>query len=103
MRHAELKKLALQNQEVKAEYDALEPEFSLLQQMLAARTKAGLTQSDVAKRMGTKATAITRLESSLSSGKHSPSISTLRRYAEAVGCDLEIKLIASSQGSLEGT
>ena len=101
MKHAELKKLALQNKEVKAEYDALEPEFNLLQQMLAARAKAGLTQSDVAERMGTKATAITRLESSLSSGKHSPSISTLRRYAEAVGCDLEIKLVASSHESVE--
>lgn len=62
MKHAELKKRALQNKEVKSKYDALEPEFNLLQQMLAARTKAGLTQSDVAERMGTKATAITRLE-----------------------------------------
>jgi len=45
--------------------------------------------------MGTKATAITRLESSLSSGKHSPSLVTLRRYAQAVGCELEVKLVKS--------
>ena len=44
-------------------------------------------------RMGTKPPAITRLESSLSSGRHSPSIATLKKYAKAVDCHLEIKLI----------
>ncbi|WP_017326383.1 helix-turn-helix domain-containing protein [Synechococcus sp. PCC 7336] len=94
MKHADLKKIALRDPQVKAEYDALEPEFSLLRQMLEARKRAGLSQSDVAARMGTQATAITRLESSLSSGKHSPSIATLQRYARAVGCELEIKLVS---------
>ncbi|MEO0852871.1 MAG: helix-turn-helix transcriptional regulator, partial [Cyanobacteria bacterium J06648_11] len=92
--------VALQNPEVRAAYDALEPEFRLLEQMLEARHQAGLTQADVAKRMGTKSTAVTRLESSLSSGKHSPSLATLQRYASAVGCELQINLVpqgASSQ------
>ena len=48
--------------------------------------------------MGTKAPAITRLESSLSSGKHSPSLATLQRYANAVGCELKVKLV-KSQGA----
>ncbi|WP_299691119.1 helix-turn-helix transcriptional regulator [Hydrocarboniphaga sp.] len=67
--------------------------------MLGARTKAGLSQADVAARMGTQAPAITRLESSLGSGKHSPSIDTLKRYAEAVGCELQLKFVRSSRSN----
>ncbi len=95
MNHAELKAKALSNPETLTAYESMDVEFSLLRQMLAAREKAGLSQDQVASRMGTKATAITRLESSLSSGKHSPSLITLRRYAQAVGCELEVKLVKS--------
>ena len=91
MIHKNLKAKALSNPFVKAEYDALQPEFELLHKMLKARTRAGLTQADVAQRMGTKTPAVTRLESS--SSTHSPSVKTLQRYAEAVGCRLEIRLI----------
>ena len=94
MTHAELKHEALQREAVRQEYNALEPEFTLLREMLRARKEAGLSQADVAERMGTKAPAITRLESSLTSGKHSPSVDTLRKYAEAVGCRLEIHLVS---------
>ena len=68
MNHNDLKKQALKNRAVKKEYDALEPEFGLLRQILKARNKTGLSQADIAERMGTKAPAITRLESSLTSG-----------------------------------
>ena len=97
MKHSDLKKTALRRTSVRAEYEALGPEFDLLRQMLRARTKAGLSQADVAKRMGTQAPAVTRLESALSSGKHSPSIGTLKRYAEAVGCELQVKFVASNR------
>lgn len=93
MTHAELKKLALQDDNVKAEYEALEPEFSLLRDMLKARKEAGLSQAEVATRMGTQAPSVARLESSLSSGRHSPSLETLRKYAEAVDCHLEVHLV----------
>ena len=93
MTHEKLKSRALSRKAVKTEYDALEPEFVLLREMLMARQKAGLSQSEIAERMGTKPPAITRLESSLSSGRHSPSIATLKKYAKAVDCHLEIKLI----------
>jgi len=82
MKHDEFKKKALGIQNVKAEYGALEPEFTFLRSMLLARQKAGLTQADIAERMGTKPPAITRLESSLTSGKHSPSLATLKKYAQ---------------------
>ena len=93
MRHGELKTKALSNPEVKAAYDEMVPEFALLRQMLKARQKAGLGQADVAERMGTKAPAITRLESSLGNGKHSPSLATLQKYANAVGCELQVKFV----------
>ncbi len=93
MTHDELKQTALQKLEVQAAYEALGPEFALVRQMVQARQDAGLSQAQVAKRMGTKPPAVARLESSLSSGKHSPSLATLRKYAEAVGCHLEIRLV----------
>jgi len=93
MNHSQLKEKALKKQSVRSEYEALEPEFNLLREMLKARNDAGLSQADVAERMGTKPPAITRLESSLTSGRHSPSIATLKKYAEAVGCHLEIKFV----------
>lgn len=93
MTHKQLKKEALHNPKVRAEYDALETEFILLRELLSARQKAGLTQAEIAERMGTKSPAVTRLESSLSSGKHSPSLATLKKYAKALDCHLEIKLV----------
>ena len=95
MKHSELKEKALKKTKVKIAYENLEPEFSLLGELLKVRQKAGISQVEVAKRMGTKAPAITRIESSLSSGKHSPSIATLKKYASALGCHLKIKLVAN--------
>jgi len=76
-----------------AEYDALAPEFNLIREMLLARKNAGLSQADIAVKMGTKAPAVTRLESSLINGSHSPSLATIKKYAEAVNCHIEIKLV----------
>ena len=72
-------------------YDALELEYRLANQMLKARSRAGLTQHVVAERMGTTKSAISRLESA--GKKHAPSIATLQRYARAVGCDLKVQLV----------
>ncbi len=101
MNHDELKREALKNPGVCTAYAALGPEFEILRQMLQARKDAGLTQAEVAERMGTKPPAVTRLESSLGSGKHSPSLATLKRYAAAVGCRLEIRLVGTSGKSNE--
>ena len=76
----------------KAEYDALEPEFAMFDELLKARQAAKLTQAEVAKRMGTKVPAISRMESSGGGKKHSPSITALQKYAAAVGCRLVVKL-----------
>ncbi len=95
MKHSELKETALKNASVKNMYDALEPEFLLLRDLLKARRECGMSQAEIADRMGTKPPAVTRLESSLSSGKHSPSIATLKKYADALNCHLEIRLVAN--------
>lgn len=71
-------------------YDALALDYQLANQMLKARSRAGLTQDAVAERMGTTKSAISRLESAT---KHAPSIATLKRYANAVGCDLQVRLV----------
>lgn len=76
-----------------AEYSALEDEFALFDEMLKAREQAGLTQAEVAERMGTKAPAVARLEAGGGRGGHSPSLATLRKYAHAVGCQLEIRMV----------
>ncbi len=71
-------------------YEALELEYRVASQMLKARARAGLTQDAVAERMGTTKSAISRLESA---GKHAPSLETLKRYAQAVGCELQVRLV----------
>jgi len=71
---------------VRAEVERLErEEFALLDVLLKARHEAGLSQAQVAKRMGTQAPAVARLERSLATGKHSPSVATLRKYVTACG------------------
>src|SRR5260221_9061225 len=90
--HKKLVKEMLRNPAVLAEYDAQAEEFTLLDELLRARRRAGLTQAEVAKRMGTMTPAIARLEAGGGNKGHSPSVATLRKYAKAVGCSLEIKL-----------
>lgn len=94
MTHNELKAFALSKPKVKAEYDSLQPEFALLRALLVARSQVGLTQAQLAKRMGTKPSVVAKLESSLiNHEKKSPSLTLLKQYAEAVGCHLDIKIV----------
>ncbi len=90
----EMKAKMLEDPEVRAEYERIErEEMPMLDMILNARRETGLTQEQVAERMGTKASAVARLEASLVSGKHSPSIATLRKYAEALGKQLDVRLV----------
>ena len=74
-------------------YKESEEEYLLVREMLEARYNSGLTQEAVAQLMGTTKSAVSRLESA---GKHAPSLTTLKKYARAVGCHLEIKLVSKS-------
>ena len=78
---------------VRREVDRIErEEGELLDQLLKARHDAGLTQAQVAERMGTQPPAVARLERSLATGKHSPSLATLRKYAHACGRELVLQI-----------
>lgn len=78
---------------VRKEVERIEREEGvLLDLLLKARHDAGLTQAQVAERMGTQPPAVARLERSLATGKHSPSLTTLRKYAQACGKELVLQL-----------
>ncbi|SFV90187.1 DNA-binding protein, putative [hydrothermal vent metagenome] len=87
---ADFKKKALQDEEVRKEYDALKPLFAIKKQLVAARIAKGLTQDEIAKKIGTSKSNISRLESFNNS--YMPNLATLMKYAEALGMRLDIGL-----------
>ena len=82
---------ALARADVRKAYDDVADEFAFLDEVLKARAEAGLTQAEVAARIGTTQSAIARLESA--EPRHSPSIATLQKYADALGYRVEIRLV----------
>lgn len=91
--HEQVVKKLMRRPAVRVEVERLErEEFALLDALLKARQDAGLTQAQVAERMGTQAPAIARLERALASGKHSPSVVTLRKYVKACGKRLVLQV-----------
>jgi DNA-binding XRE family transcriptional regulator len=91
--HDQLVKKLLRRPGVRAEVERIEQEEgALLDALLKARQAAGLTQAQVAELMGTQAPAVARLERSLATGKHSPSIATLRKYVKACGKRLVLRV-----------
>jgi ribosome-binding protein aMBF1 (putative translation factor) len=92
-KHDDVVKALMSRQSVKSELERIErEEGELLDALLKARQDAGLTQAELAKRMGTQAPAVARLERSLATGRHSPSLATLRRYLQACGRSLELRV-----------
>jgi ribosome-binding protein aMBF1 (putative translation factor) len=86
-----IKKNMLADREVRAAYDALADEFDLARELIAARVRAGLTQAEVAARMGTTQSVVARLES----GAQMPSVNTLLKFAKATRSRPIIKLLAA--------
>lgn len=85
------KRESLKDPVLKAEYDRLQPEFAVIRAVLDARMNKGLTQHKLAKKIGTKQSVISRLES----GRANPSVAFLKRLAQALNSHLEIKFIPS--------
>lgn len=91
--HDQVIKKLMQRSGVRAEVERIEREESaLLDALLKARQDAGLTQAQVAERMGTQAPAVARLERALATGQHSPSVATLRKYVKACGKRLVLQV-----------
>ncbi len=82
------KKELLQDKKVTREYENLEPRYQLVSQLIEARVKKGITQKELANRIGTKQSAIARLESGVSN----PSIAFLEKVTSALGSKLMIQI-----------
>ncbi|MDX2112193.1 MAG: helix-turn-helix transcriptional regulator [Alphaproteobacteria bacterium] len=89
--YEKLKKELLTNPKVKAEYDKLAAEFELAEELIKARSRAKLSQAQVARRMGTTQSVVAKLES----GRSKPSLRSLERYAQAIGARIRIKLVTA--------
>ena len=87
----QLKEEWMEDPRFKAEYDALAPEFEIAAELVKARARAGLSQAEVARRMGTTKAVVVRLES----GQMLPSTKTLVRFAEATGSRVHVRLSAA--------
>lgn len=88
----ELKKELLKNPVVKAEYEALEPEFNIIQAMIDARKQQNLTQEELSKRTGITQADISRIEN----GTRNPSLEMVKRLARGLGMRLKLELIPQS-------
>lgn len=77
----------LKNDEFRVEYEALEPEFAIIQAMIDARTKSGVTQKELSEKTGIAQADISKIEN----GNANPSLRTLKRLANGMGMKLEIK------------
>lgn len=83
----------LRDPEVREQYDEMKSEFQIAEEILKARSKAKVSQAELARRIGTKSTAISRIESP-NYGK--ASITMLKKIANALGCELQIRLVRRS-------
>ena len=81
----------LKDPDFKAEYDRQQPEFAVINAIIEARRKRGITQDDLAQKIGTKQSVISRLES----GRANPSIAFLKKLAQALNSHLEIRFTNS--------
>lgn len=78
---------SLKNPKIKAEYDKIQPEFALIDALIKSRAKNNMTQRQLANKMGTKQSVISRLEI----GRANPTFSFLKRLAKALNSNLEIR------------
>lgn len=86
--YSSFKKRLLKDKEVRKAYDTLEPEFAIAQAVIEKRLETGLTQTALAKKIGTKQSAISRLES----GSYNPSITFLEKVAKALNLNLIVSM-----------
>ncbi len=86
--YEQFKKRVLKGKDIRQEYDALGPEFAIIALLIRRRLQRGMTQRELAARVGTKQSAISRLES----GTYNPSLVFLRKVADALDARLEVSI-----------
>jgi len=89
--YKDYKKQVLKNEEVKAEYDALQPEYDIIQAMIDARNEQHLTQKELSERTGITQADISRIEN----GTRNPSLSMVKRIAKGLGMQLKLEFVPS--------
>lgn len=94
-RFKDFKQKALKNPKVRKKYDALQDEFNPIDQLVTMRSSAGLVQEEVAKKLGTNKSNISRLEH----GKGNPSWGTLNKYVAARGCQVKLEAVEDDRES----
>ncbi|ODT35132.1 MAG: transcriptional regulator [Lautropia sp. SCN 70-15] len=87
-----LKRELLADAATRMEYDALADEYAIARELIAARARAGMSQAEVAARMGTTQSVVARLES----GRRLPSMRTVERFARAVGGRVVLRIESGS-------
>ena len=87
--YKDYKKRALQNSEVKAEYDALQPEYDIIQAMIDARVQQNMTQKDLSTKTGITQADISRIEN----GIRNPSLSMVKKLAHGLGMQLKLEFV----------
>lgn len=84
--YKKIKNKILRDREIKKEYDKLDFEFALIKKIIEERIKKGVTQKELAEIMGTKQSAISRLES----GSYNPTLSFINKISKALDFELKI-------------
>ena len=87
--YKDYKKRALQNPEVKAEYDVLQPEYDIIQAMIDARVQQNMTQKDLSAKTGITQADISRIEN----GTRNPSLSMVKKLAQGLGMQLKLEFV----------
>lgn len=87
LNHEEAKKIILSDPNVKDEYDALEPIYEIRKQLIELRIQQGISQKQLAEKIGTKQSAISRLEN----GSYNPSVEFLSKLAHALGKEIQVR------------
>jgi DNA-binding XRE family transcriptional regulator len=93
--HEELRAQLLQNPEFVEEYENFSLKLKLAEELKSARAKSKMTLEDVAKKMKTSATALSRLESA--QGKANPTLGTIDSYLHAVNCHIEFRVVSNKK------
>ena len=86
-KYSEYKEKALQNNEVKKEYDALQPEYDIIQAMINARVEQNITQKELSLRTGITQADISRIEN----GTRNPSLNMVKKLAQGLGMQLKLE------------
>jgi predicted transcriptional regulator len=88
----EYKEKALKNPKVKEEYDALQPEYDIIQAMINARINQNMTQEELSEKTGITQADISRIEN----GTRNPSLSMVKRLAKGLGMQLKLEFVPMS-------